>query len=112
MSIPGFEDLIRQAQALGERLARMKEELAREVVQASVGGGMVVAEVNGRGQILKVTIEPQVVDPDDLEMLQDLVVAAVNQALLKARELAAEKTRQLTGGLPIPGLESLFTGGL
>ena len=112
MTVPGFEDLIRQAQAFTQQLARLKEELAREVVQASAGGGMVVVEANGRGQLLKVVIEPQVADPDDLEMLQDLVVAAVNQVLKKAKELATEKTRQLTGGLPIPGIEGLFGGGL
>lgn len=112
MTIPGFEDLIKQAQAFTQRLAQLKADLAREVVSASSGGGMVTAEVNGRGQLLRVTIEPRVADPDDLEMLQDLVVAAVNQALQKAKELAAEKTRQLTGGIPIPGIEELFGGGL
>jgi DNA-binding YbaB/EbfC family protein len=112
LTIPGLEDLMRQAQAFTQRLAQMKADLAREVVSASAGGGMVTAEANGRGQLLKVTIEPQVADPDELEMLQDLVVAAVNQALAKAKELAAEKTRQLTGGIPIPGIEELFGGGL
>jgi len=112
LTIPGFEDMMRQAQAFTQRLAQLKADLAREVVSASSGGGMVTAEVNGRGQLLKVTIEPQVADPQELEMLQDLVVAAVNQALQKAKELAAEKTRQLTGGLPIPGIEELFGGGL
>lgn len=112
MTIPGFEDLIKQAQAFTQRLAQLKADLAREVVSASSGGGMVTAEANGRGQLLRVTIEPQVADPHELEMLQDLVVAAVNQALQKAKELAAEKTRQLTGGIPIPGIEELFGGGL
>ena len=112
MTIPGFEDLMQKAQAFTQQLARIKAELAREVVSASAGGGMVTAEVNGRGQLLKIAIEPQVADPQELEMLQDLVVAAVNQALAKAKDLAAEKTRQFTGGLPIPGIEDLFTGGL
>jgi len=112
LTIPGFEDLIKQAQAFTQRLAQLKADLAREVVSASSGGGMVTAEANGRGQLLRVTIEPQVADPHELEMLQDLVVAAVNQALQKAKELAAEKTRQLTGGIPIPGIEELFGGGL
>jgi DNA-binding YbaB/EbfC family protein len=112
VNIPGFEDMMKQAQAFTQQLAKMKAELAREVITASAGGGMVTAEVNGRGQLLKVTIEKQVADPDELEMLQDLVVAAVNQALTKAKELAAEKTRQFTGGIPIPGIEELFGGGL
>lgn len=112
MNIPGFEDLMKQAQAFTQQLARMKAELAREVVSASAGGGMVTAEANGRGQLLRVTIEPQVANAGELEMLQDLVVAAVNQALLKAKELAAEKTRQITGGIPIPGIEDLFSGGV
>ena len=112
MTVPGFEDMLKQAQAFTQRLAQLKADLAREVVSASSGGGMVTAEANGRGQLLKVTIEKQVADPEELEMLQDLVVAAVNQALQKAKELAAEKTRQLTGGLPIPGIEELFGGGM
>jgi hypothetical protein len=112
VTIPGFEDLMKQAQAFTQQLAKMKAELAREVVSASAGGGMVTAEVNGRGQLLRVTIEKQVANPEELEMLQDLVVAAVNQALTKAKELAAEKTRQMTGGIPIPGIEELFSGGL
>jgi len=112
LTIPGFEDLMQKAQAFTQQLAQIKAELAREVVSASAGGGMVTAEVNGRGQILKIAIEPQVADPKELEMLQDLVVAAVNQALQKAKDLAAEITRSLTGGRPIPGIEDLFSGGL
>jgi DNA-binding YbaB/EbfC family protein len=112
LTIPGFEDLMKQAQAFTQQLARMKAELAREVVSASAGGGMVTAEVNGRGQLIKVTIEPQVADAEELEMLQDLVVAAVNSALQKAKDLAAEKTRQITGGISIPGIGDLFSGGL
>ena len=110
MNLPGFDDLMKQAQAFAQQMARMKEELARETVEGSAGGGMVTAVVNGRGAVLDVKIEPQVVDPDDIEMLQDLITAAVNQALQKARELSANKTRSLTGGMPIPGLENLFSG--
>lgn len=109
MNIPGLEDLMKQAQAFSQQLARMKEELARETVQGSAGGGMVQVVANGRGAIVDVRIEPQVVDSEDIEMLQDLVCAAVNQALTKARELAANKSRSLTGGMSIPGLENLFS---
>lgn len=108
MNMPGIDDLMRQAQAFGQRLKQVKEDLGREVVQGSAGGGMVTAEANGHGRILRVRVEPQVVDPDDVEMLQDLVVAAVNQAKDKAKELAASKTRELTGGLPMAGLEDLL----
>ncbi len=109
MSIPGMQDMLRQAQAFSEQFTRMREELARRTVEASSGGGMVKARADGRGRILAVEIERQVVDPDEVEMLQDLVTAAVNQALGAAKEMAAEATRSLTGGLPIPGLDALFS---
>jgi len=109
LNIPGIEDLMRQAQAFSEKLSKMKEELARQTVTASAGGGMVKVLADGRGRIMKVEIEPQVVNPKDLEMLQDLVMAATNQAISKARELAADATRSLTGGMPIPGLDTLFS---
>ena len=108
MNMPGIDDLMRQAQAFGERLKQVKESLGREVVQGSAGGGMVTVEANGHGKVLRVRIEPQVVDPDDVEMLQDLVVAAVNQAIENARQLAAGKTRELTGGLPVDGIQDLL----
>jgi DNA-binding YbaB/EbfC family protein len=109
MNIPGLEDLMKQAQAFSQQMARMKEELARETVQGSAGGGMVLATANGRGAIVDIKIESEVVNSEDIEMLQDLVIAAVNQAIGKARELAANKARSLTGGMSIPGLENLLT---
>jgi nucleoid-associated protein EbfC len=109
MNVPGLEDLMRQAQDFSQRLEKIKEELAHRTVSASAGGGMVKVEADGRGRITKVEIEPQIVEDNDVEMLQDLVCAAVNQALQNARDMAAQATRSLTGGLPIPGLDSLFS---
>ena len=109
MSIPGLEDMLTQAQAFSERFAKLREELAHRTVEASAGGGMVKARADGRGRIVGVEIERQVVDPEEVEMLQDLVIAAVNQALGAAKEMAAEATKSLTGGISIPGLDSLFS---
>ncbi len=99
----GFGDMMRQARVLQEKMAKMQEELGDKVVQSSVGGGMVVAEANGRQELLSIELEPEVVDPDDIEMLQDLIVAAVNDALKRAQEMAAEEMSKLTGGLQLPG---------
>jgi len=107
---PGMEELMRQAQQMGQRVTQLKEELARRTVTGSAGGGMVTAIANGAMQILSVEIEPEVIDPAEAEMLTDLVVAAVNQALAAAREMIAEETRKLTGGMPIPGIETLLGG--
>ncbi len=99
----GFNPL-QQVKALQEKMARIQEDLANRTVEASAGGGMVTVVVNGRQEVLKVTIDPQVVDPEDIEMLQDLVVAAVNDGLRKAQEMAASEMGKLAGGLNIPGL--------
>ena len=85
-------------------LARLQEELGNRTVEGTAGGGMVTARATGKQEILSIEIEKEVVDPEDLEMLQDLVTAAVNEALRKARELAAEEMGKLTGGVGIPGL--------
>jgi DNA-binding YbaB/EbfC family protein len=86
------------------RLLKMQEELAAEMVEATAGGGVVKAVVTGQQKLVSITIDPAAVDPDDVEMLQDLVVAAVNEALTKAQELAAQRLSALTGGIKIPGL--------
>lgn len=95
------QNLMRQMQ---NRLNKLQEELASETVEASAGGGVVKAVVSGQQKLVSVVIDPAVVDSDDLEMLQDLVVVAVNDALGKAQELAARRLSSLTGGLKIPGL--------
>ncbi len=94
---------MRQAKILQEKMAKVQEELGEKVVESSVGGGMVVTRANGRQELLSIVLEPEVVDPDDLEMLQDLIVAAVNDVLKRSQEMAAEEMSKLTGGLKMPG---------
>jgi DNA-binding YbaB/EbfC family protein len=108
--IPGIEELMRQAQQMSQRMAELKQELTKRRVTGTAGGGMVTATASGVGELLDVVIEPGVVDKEDVEMLQDLVVAAVNQALQAAKQLIAEETRGLTGGMPIPGMDSILGG--
>jgi DNA-binding YbaB/EbfC family protein len=97
-------NIMRQAQELQAKLAKSQEELAEAIIEASSGGGAVTVTVNGQQQILSVKISPEAIDPGDVEMLEDLVLAAVNEALTKSQELAAKRMGKLTGGLNIPGL--------
>jgi DNA-binding YbaB/EbfC family protein len=96
--------IMKQAQKMQAQIAKIQEELAQKTVEASAGGGMVSVVANGKQEIVSIKIEPEVVDPKDVEMLQDLVVAAVNEALRKAQEMIAEEMSKVTGGLQIPGL--------
>ena len=91
-------------QQMQKRLMKMQEELANETVEATAGGGVVKAVVTGQQRLVSVEIDPDAVDPEDVEMLQDMIVVAVNDALTKAQELAAERLSSLTGGMRIPGL--------
>jgi nucleoid-associated protein EbfC len=95
-------NLMKQAQKAMEQVQKMEEELASLRVEGSAGGGMVKVEATGSGQVETVTIDPQVVDPDDVEMLQDLIVSAVRDAMEKAAKLKEERVQQLTGGLGLP----------
>ncbi|MFQ5598197.1 MAG: YbaB/EbfC family nucleoid-associated protein [Nitrospiria bacterium] len=95
---------MKQAQALQERMAKLQEEAAQKIIDASAGGGMVTVQVNGRQQVLSIKIDPEVVGTEDIEMLQDLILAAVNDGLRKSQELMAEEMKGMTGGLNIPGL--------
>jgi DNA-binding YbaB/EbfC family protein len=95
---------IRQAQELQAKLAKAQEELAEAKIEASSGGGAVTFTVNGQQQVLSVKISPEAIEPDDVEMLEDLVLAAVNEALTKSQEMAAKRMGKITGGLNIPGL--------
>ncbi|MBI5606187.1 MAG: YbaB/EbfC family nucleoid-associated protein [Deltaproteobacteria bacterium] len=97
-------NIMNQAKMMQNRLAQIQEEMAQKTVEASSGGGMVTVVANGRQEILSVKIEPEVVNPDDVEMLQDLVQAAVNDALRKAQEMVSQEMAKVTGGLKIPGL--------
>jgi len=96
--------MMQQAQKLQAQLAKAQEELASLTVEASSGGGAVTVTMNGQQQIQSVTISPEVVDPEDVEMLQDMVLTAVREAQARAQEAAAQKMGGLTGGLKIPGL--------
>lgn len=99
-----MNDLMKQAQQMQKRMLEIREELANRTVEATVGGGMVTAVVNGQQEIVSLHITPEVVDPDDTEMLEDLVVAAINEALQQSQELMSSEMSKLTGGLKIPGL--------
>jgi DNA-binding YbaB/EbfC family protein len=96
-------DILKQAQALQSKLTELQAEAERKTVEASSGGGMVTAVVNGKLQVLSIRIDPQVLSAEDREMLQDLVTAAVNEAIRKAQQLMAEAMSRVTGGLKIPG---------
>lgn len=96
--------IMKQAQQLQEKMARLQEELALKTVEAGAGGGMVTAVVNGKFEIVALRIEKDVVNPEDVEMLQDLVVAAVNEGIRRAQEMVTGEMSKLTGGLRIPGL--------
>jgi hypothetical protein len=96
--------IMKQAQKIQAQMARMQEELAARTVEASAGGGMITVVANGKQEIVSIKIEPEVIDANDREMLQDLVVAAVNEALRKSQEMASEEMKKITGGLNIPGL--------
>ena len=98
------KNMIRQAQQLQQKMAKVQEELESATVEASSGGGMVKAVVTGKQTIAAITIDPQAVDPDDVELLEEMVMAAVNEGLQKAQDLATQKMSAITGGLNIPGL--------
>ncbi len=100
----GMQGLMKQAQKVQQQMMKMQEELANRQVSAQAGGGMVEATVNGRGEIVGLRLEPEVVDPEDVEMLCDLVVAAVGEAQRRAQEMMQEEMGKLTGGLNIPGM--------
>ena len=100
----GMGNLMKQAQQMQQKMLKLQEEIAKRTLDASVGGGMVTVTVNGKSEVLRIKIEPQVVDPNDVEMLEDLILAGVNEALRKAQEVVSEEMSKLTGGLKIPGL--------
>ncbi len=97
-----FMKIMQQAQEMQGRLQQLQDELASKTVTASAGGGIVTVEADGKGQIRKLTIDPSVVDPNDVEMLEDLVVVAVAEAQKRAAELAQQEMGKLTGGMQMP----------
>ena len=100
----GMGDIMKKAQKMKADLDRIQEELASREVEASAGGGMVNVKVTGGKELTSISIDPSVIDPEDPEMLQDLVLAAVNEALRKSAEMMQEETSKIMGGLPIPDM--------
>lgn len=100
-------DIMREAQRLQTEMQRMQEKAKEKTVEATSGGGMVTVTANGSGEIVSIKIEKDVVNTDDVEMLQDLILAAANEALRRAHEMVNEEMSKLTGGLQIPGLGGL-----
>lgn len=101
---PNYQKMLKQVQKMQADMAKIQEDLANEVVEASAGGGMVTVQVSGALEIKGIKIDPAAVDPDDVEMLEDMVLAAANEALRSAQELANRRLGGLTAGLSIPGL--------
>ena len=100
----GFGNIMKEAQRLQQQMAAVQEEVGKRKVEATAGGGMVTVEANGRQEILSIKIDPEVVNRDDVGMLEDLVLAACNEALRKSREMVQQELGKLTGGMKIPGL--------
>ena len=99
-----MNNLMKQAQKMQKRMLEIQEDLANRTVETTVGGGMVTAVANGQQELVSITISPDVVDPNDVEMLEDLIVAAVNEARNKAQERMGDEMSKLTGGIKIPGM--------
>ncbi len=102
--VKGFGNILKQAQEMHAKIAQLQEEMAKKTVEASSGGGMVNVVINGKQEIVSIRIDPEVVNREDVEMLQDLIAAAVNEAIRKSQEMMTEEMKKITGGLSIPGL--------
>jgi nucleoid-associated protein EbfC len=106
--IPNMGQIMKQAQQFQAKMAKIQEELAEKTVEASSGGGMVNVVVNGKQEILSIRIDPEVVNPEELEMLQDLIMAAVNDGMARAKNMINEEMGQLTKGMNLPNIPGLF----
>ncbi|MBM4294429.1 MAG: YbaB/EbfC family nucleoid-associated protein [Deltaproteobacteria bacterium] len=104
LGLKNLSQIMKQAQKLQSRMAEVQAELGNRTVSAQAGGGMVEAVVNGRQELVSLRIDPEVANPDDVEMLQDLILAAINEALNRSRDMMAQEMAKLTGGMQIPGL--------
>ncbi|ADI00842.1 MAG TPA: YbaB/EbfC family nucleoid-associated protein [Syntrophothermus lipocalidus] len=102
-SFGNLNKMMKQAQKMQQEMMKLQEELKERTVEASAGGGAVKVTVTGSQELVSISIAPEVVDPDDVEMLQDLVLAAVNEGLNKAREMAKSEMAKITGGVTLPG---------
>ena len=105
--IPNMGNLMKQAQQFQSKVSKLQEELGEKTVEASAGGGMVTVVANGRQEIVSISIDPEVIDPDDADMLQDLIQAAVNDGLSRAKEMVNEEMGKLTKGLNLPNIPGL-----
>ena len=99
-----MNEIMKQAQEMQQRMSQVQNELAGRTVTASVGGGMVAVTINGKNELLSVQIDKEVINPEDQEMLQDLIVSAVNEGIKKAQDMAQAEMRKITGGMNIPGI--------
>ncbi|NLO83189.1 MAG: YbaB/EbfC family nucleoid-associated protein [Clostridiales bacterium] len=99
-----MNQLMKQAKKMQEQMAKLQGELEQKTIEASAGGGVVTVVANGKKEVVDIKIAPEAVDPDDIEMLQDLIMAAVNEALRQAEEMVQNEMNKITGGLSIPGL--------
>ncbi len=102
--MPNMGNLLKKAQQLQEKMAKLQEELSEKTIETSAGGGMVTVIATGKQEIASIKIDPEVVNQEDIEMLEDLVLAAVNDALFQAKQMVSEEMSKLTGGVNIPGL--------
>lgn len=105
--LPNMSNLMKQAQQLQSKMAKLQEELESRTLEASAGGGMVTVVVNGRQEVLSIKIDPEVIDPEDVEMLQDLVLAAVNDGLARAKDMVNQEMGNLTKGFNLPNIPGL-----
>jgi len=106
--IPNMGQILKQAQQFQEKMMKLQEEVGERTVEASSGGGMVTVVINGRQELVSIKIEPEVIDPQDPEMLQDLIMAAVNEAMARAKEMVNQEMAKLTKGLNLPNIPGLL----
>lgn len=99
-----MNQMIKQAKKMQEQMEKMQAELKEKVVEASAGGGAITVKVSGKQELLEIKIKPEVVDPEDVEMLEDLILAVINDALKKSQEMVSGEMSKITGGINIPGL--------
>jgi DNA-binding YbaB/EbfC family protein len=104
MGFGNMNKMMKQVQKMQAEMQKLQAELEEKTIEASAGGGAVSVVANGKKELVKLTIQPEAVDPDDVEMLQDMVLAAVNEALRKAEEMVAQEMSRITGGMKLPGL--------
>ena len=107
-NLANLGNLMQQAQQMGDKLQQVNDKLRSERVTAATGGGMVQVEMNGLGQMTRLVLEPDLVEKNEREMLEDLIPAAVNEAIQKAKQLHVEEMKTITDGLPVPGLDSML----